>query len=285
MELNRVNDLYFKYLMGSEQRKEITIRFLNDTLYGQQPVIQDITFLNNEMILEDEREKLSRLDILADTGNGYVDIEVQLRNHRKLAERFLYYWAKLYSRELNPGDSYDTLRPTVSIILMNFSFLQEPDWHNVYHIYNDRSRRKLTEDFGIHTIELPKFSYSDVKKLYGLSKWTAYFTNCSTTDVEAMAMGDPVMEKVLQAQERFVHDDALWTKYMLREKAIRDYNSDIKEALETGMAQGMEKGIETNRLETALAMLRHDLPVSMIAACTKLTEPEIIALAKEHHIE
>ena len=102
-------------------------------------------------------------------------------------------------------------------------------------------------------------------------------------------MGDPVMEKVLQAQERFVHDDALWTKYMLREKAIRDYNSDIKEALETGMAQGMaqgmEKGIETNRLETALAMLRHDLPVSMIAACTKLTEPEIIALAKEHHIE
>ena len=106
-------------------------------------------------------------------------------------------------------------------------------------------------------------------------------------------MGDPVMEKVLQAQERFVHDDALWTKYMLREKAIRDYNSDIKEAHETGFAQGMElgeaqgveKGVTKNRLETALAMLQDGVPLDLITKYTALSPDDLVSLAKEYHID
>ena len=85
------------------------------------------------------------------------------------------------------------------------------------------------------------------------------------------------MEKVLQAQERFVHDDALWTKYMLREKAIRDYNSDIKEAHETGFAQGVTK--------TALAMLQDGVPLDLITKYTALSPDDLVSLAKEYHIE
>ena len=33
LKINRMNDFYFKYLLGSEQRKHLTIQFLNDVLY------------------------------------------------------------------------------------------------------------------------------------------------------------------------------------------------------------------------------------------------------------
>ena len=45
-EINRLNDFYFKYLLGNEKRKNLTIHFLNAVLYGDEtPHITDVVFI------------------------------------------------------------------------------------------------------------------------------------------------------------------------------------------------------------------------------------------------
>ena len=92
IKINRMNDFYFKYLLGSEQRKHLTIQFLNAVLYdNEETQITDVCFLDKDQDPHFEHEKLSKLDILAQTNTGMqIDIEVQVLKHAYLSERFLY---------------------------------------------------------------------------------------------------------------------------------------------------------------------------------------------------
>ena len=77
---NRLNDLYFKKLLGDKNRKNLTLSFLNAILNkDEREYFTDITFLDkdNEPLTLDG--KLSKLDIRADLNDGtQVDIEVQV---------------------------------------------------------------------------------------------------------------------------------------------------------------------------------------------------------------
>ena len=74
LKINRMNDFYFKYLLGSEQRKHLTIQFLNAVLYdNEETQITDVFFLDKDQDPHFEHEKLSKLDILAQTNTGHAN--------------------------------------------------------------------------------------------------------------------------------------------------------------------------------------------------------------------
>ena len=115
----------------------------------------------------------------------------------------------MYGGQLRRGDEYSALKPAVSIVLMDFDYLPEESWHNVYHICNDVSKQVLTHHFAMHFIELKKFRYSDIKSLHRLGKWTAYFSNCSAEETEELAMSDPIMKEVVNAEMAFTEDEIM----------------------------------------------------------------------------
>ena len=249
LKINRMNDFYFKYLLGSEQRKHLTIQFLNDVLYeNEETQIEDVVFLDKDQDPDFEHEKLSKLDILAQTNRGtQIDIEVQVLKHSYLSERFLYYWAGLYGSQLKEKEQYTQLKPTISIILLDFDYLPETAWHNIYHICNDISKQRLTDHFAMHFIEIKKFTYSDIKKLTKLGTWAAYFSNCDEKEMEVLTMSNTVMKDVAKAENAFTSDETMRYKYMLREKAIRDYYSGLDDAKQAGIEIGEKRGEERGR--------------------------------------
>ena len=319
LKINRMNDFYFKYLLGSEQRKHLTIQFLNAVLYdNEETQITDVFFLDKDQDPHFEHEKLSKLDILTQTNTGMqIDIEVQVLKHAYLSERFLYYWAGLYGSQLKEKEQYTQLKPTVSIILLDFDYLPETAWHNLYHICNDISKQRLTDHFAMHFIEIKKFTYSDIKKLTKLGTWAAYFSNCDEKEMEVLAMNNTVMKDVEKAEHAFTSDEAMRYQYMLREKAIRDYYSGLDEAKqegiaigekrgeerghklgiaegkelgiaegkELGLAQGREQGLAQGREQEKTAnirgMLREGLDVALIAKIMSCSVAEIQHIANE----
>jgi predicted transposase/invertase (TIGR01784 family) len=65
---------------------------------------------NHKETLDD---KLSVVDIKArDQSGRHYTIEMQLLSQRQLAERILYYWARLYQHQLHEGQDYDQLQAT-----------------------------------------------------------------------------------------------------------------------------------------------------------------------------
>lgn len=282
-----VKRLLFQIFAGNEKRKKLTIHFLNAVLYGDEtPHITDVLFIDKDKEPKQADGKLVKLDILARTDTGmFIDIEVQIQRHPHLAERFLYYWAEMYGGQLKRGDEYSALKPAVSIVLMDFDYLPEESWHNVYHICNDVSKQVLTYHFAMHFIELKKFRYSDIKSLHRLGKWTAYFSNCSAEETEELAMSDPIMKEVVNAEMAFTEDEIMRRQYTQREKALRDYRSDMAEARREGKREGKQEGKREGKYEEKLSitvnMLRMGMDISLIAEATGLSETEVELLKKK----
>ena len=57
-----------------------------------------------------------------------------------------------------------------------------------------------------------------------------------------------------------------------------------REAKNIGIAIGREEGSNIRAQKIALSMLREQIPLNVIVKCTSLSEQEILALAKEHHL-
>ena len=157
---NPLNDVLFKFIFGKEERKQITIDFLNAVLNPSLGhMIQDLQFSNTEMSPEHEHDKLTRLDVACVLDSGeQVDVEVQVANEKNMSRRTLYYWAQMYLMSLPAGKTYRNLKPCITINLVNFGFLPQEDPHAVYGIYNSDNGHQLTKDLAIHFLEIPKYA-------------------------------------------------------------------------------------------------------------------------------
>ena len=122
-------------------------------------------------------------------------------------------------------------------------------------------------------------------------------------------MNNTVMKDVEKAEHAFTSDEAMRYKYMLREKAIRDYYSGLDEAKqegiaigekrgeerghklgiaegkELGLAQGREQGLvqgaQQEKIANIIGMLREGIDISIIAKITSCSVTEIQRIANK----
>ena len=290
---NRLNDLYFKKLLGDKKRKNLTLSFLNGVLNkDDENYFTDISFLDkdNEPLTLDG--KLSKLDIRADLNDGtQVDIEVQVCPFKFMAERSLYYWSKMYSEQLEKGAEYKKLKKAIAINLLAFDYLEdEQDWHNIYNLLNEKSHKKLTDHIEIHFLELPKFTLKDMRKIRASEAWIAYFSGkYSKKELEEIAMKTPAIKEAVEFENTFLQDKIERRAYEQREKAIRDYYSymsafkeeGLQQGLEQGLQQGMQKGLYQQAIQTAKNMLKDKVDIKLISKYTNLSVEEIKKINEE----
>lgn len=128
----------FKQLFGQPSRKKITIAFLNDLLArkgGER--ITDLAYENTELVKDRLEGKTGRLDLSVITIQGErINIEIQVQYQNDMPERILYYWAKTYFSQLQSGENYSHLTPTIFISILNYPlFPSETDqFHTTFHI-------------------------------------------------------------------------------------------------------------------------------------------------------
>ena len=257
---NPMNDVAFKFIFGKEERKRITIDFLNTVLQeslGHE--IRDIAFRQTEMLPDGDDGKLSRLDIACELDTGeLVDVEVQVVNYNDMQRRTLFYWARLYLLSLARGAGYNTLRPAITINLLAFELLPQKEPVAMYSIYNIRTGDRLNHDMELHFIELPKYIKAPPKKIRESSKmerWLAYFANrLSKEEKEELAMIDPAIREAMEAERIFMSDPDTYLRYVNRQMAIMDYQSGMEAATEKGREIGEKIGEERGERRIARLM-------------------------------
>ena len=241
---NPLNDVLFKFIFGKEERKQITIDFLNAVLNPSLGhTIQDLQFSNTEMSPEHDHDKLTRLDVACVLDSGeQVDVEVQVANEKNMARRTLYYWAQMYLMSLPAGKTYRNLKPCITINLVNFSFLPQEEPHALYGIYNPTNEHQLTKDLAIHFLEIPKYAKQEKKPITEMSKmerWLAYFANqLDRKGKEELAMSEAAIQNAMEAARIFLNNTAERRMYINREMARMDRESQLEEAHEEGLEEG-----------------------------------------------
>ena len=275
MQLNRLNDVFFKSLLGDINRKNLTLNFLNGILNkDEEHYFTDINFLDKQSLPDNEEGKAPELDIVAKLNDGsLVNIEVQIAKQEDYSKRALFYWSRLYAYQLPKGHHYSELKQTISINLLNFNHLPYKDYHNSYHISNDRTHDFLINDLEMHFIELKKFKFSDVKKLKRADTWIAYFSSeCTDEERKVIAMTNPAIKEALNYEMLFSQDEVKRREYELQEKAIRDYNAT--------MLYNRNEGRREEKLENAVNLLKLGVDIEKISLGLNLSIEKLKEIQK-----
>lgn len=280
---SRLNDYFFKNLMGKDERKGLALDFLNSIVeLEDNKYFVDLKFLNTEKTPDKIDGKLSRLDIQAQTDDGtFWDIEVQVSREDYMPERSLFYLSRIYGNQLNSGEKYPVLKRTIGINLLNFNLDQLKtlsSWHNYCCFCVPNTNVVVTCHLEMHFLELPKIKISDIKKLKKDEQWGAYFSGKYTDkDMEVLAMNNPVIKQALDYEAYFNSNDELRKEYLAREEAILD------ERIRHGYShqRGVQEGIQKEKLQNIINFLKLGVDIETIAKGVNLSIDEIKKISKQ----
>ena len=276
------NDVVFQTLF-SQGREKITKAMLEDILKIK---IQKIDLDKRKDLLNDNKEdKNGRVDIRAVINdNVECDIEMQLYTHEKMIERFLYYWAKMYTANLQIGNRYQNLRKTISIIILDDKlpeFKEIAKSHTKWQLREEEYKKKILTSFcELHIIEVPKAieEYKRNKKDETL-QWMMFLDNPGDKEVKKIMEENEDIKEAGEELERISQDERIRREALNAEIARRDNEQRMYEAKRDGKAEGraegIKEGIQIEKLEIAKKMLKLDIKIEKIVEATGLTETEI----------
>ena len=123
----RLNDFFFKNLMGDEKRSNLTLRFLNLILNRtEENAFKSIQFLKTEQDPLTKDGKLSILDVKASVDDKtFVNIELQVSRQNYIIKRSMFYLSRIFSEQAVVGQDYDELKPVIGINLLDFKLFEE----------------------------------------------------------------------------------------------------------------------------------------------------------------
>ena len=282
-------DIVFQTLFGEVGSERITKKFLEAILDKK---LEDVDLSRNIVLRREKpKDKMGILDVLVKINQKeYCNVEMQMIEKDNLIERILYYWSRIYGRNLNSSDDYIELKRTIGILIVNFEIkkLKELGYHSKWQIIEEKERKLvLTEHLELHIIEIPKiYKIGKNEETEELVKWINFIENPESKKVGEYMKDNEEMKEAKEKLEVMSEDERMQILAELRLKAIRDEKAikrfAIKQGMEEGMKQGMkqgiEQGIEQEKKETAKKMKEEGLDIEIIKKVTGLTEEEINAL-------
>jgi predicted transposase/invertase (TIGR01784 family) len=217
-------------------------------------------------------DKLSILDIKAKLKDGeLVNIEVQIANHYNIEKKSLYYWGKTYISQLSPGEQYNKLKKTICINILSFKYFEIENFHSIYHISEDTTGLKMTNDLEIHFIEIPKLEYLKISIENKLVEWSLFLKNPYSLKMEEIMEKEPKIKKAMTVLEFISQDKQARMLYESRQRGLLNYTSDITSAEEKGKLEGKREA----RIEMAKRLISFGIDLQIIQKSTELSAEEI----------
>ena len=262
-------DIIFQAIFGEVGSENITKDFLEKILKRK---IEKISLDKNPILRRELKDdKLGVLDIITELdGKEKCNIEMQLIDKNNIIERMLYYWSKMYTRQIKAGDDYNKLEKTIVILIADFNIkgLEEVEYHSTWKIIETNSVKKLilTDKFELDIIELLKIKGRENEKDQ-LLDWLIFLENPESERVTRKMEENENLKEAVEKLDRISEDEKMQRIIELREKAIRDEHAIY--------AKGVDDGIEKGIMKIAKSMLKKGMNVSDIIEITGLMKEDI----------
>ena len=270
-------DIIFQAIFGEVGSENITKDFLEKILKRK---IEKISLDKNPILRRELKDdKLGVLDIITELdGKEKCNIEMQLIDKNNIIERMLYYWSKMYTRQIKAGDDYNKLEKTIVILIADFNIkgLEKVEYHSTWKIIETNSVKKLilTDKFELDIIELSKIKGRENEKDQ-LLDWLIFLENPESERVTRKMEENENLKEAVEKLDRISKDEKMQRIIELREKAIRDEHAIYAKGVDDGIEEGKAKGAREKQIEIAKSMLKENMDIEMIIKITGLTKQEI----------
>lgn len=229
---------------------------------------------------ENLKDKMGILDVLVKINQEeYCNVEMQIVEKDRLIERILYYWSRIYGKNLKEGDDYVELKRTIEVLIVNFEIkrLRRLKYHSKWKIIEEEDRNViLTEHLELHIIELPKiYRIRKKEEEQELVKWLNFIENPESKKVGEYMKENKEMKEAKERLEIMSEDERMQILAELRLKAIRDEKAVERFGYNKGIEKGIKQGKKGEKKEMARKMKEKGVKIPFIQEITGLTIEEI----------
>ena len=246
-------DIIFKRVFGNANNEEIIAAFISDMLDIPRNRITKIEIKNVELPPEELDQKFSRLDLNLFVDGRKINIEMQVNKEAAYKERTLFYWAKLYSDDLDSGEDYSKLSQTICVNIINFNLFDCDNYHSHFMLKEKERDEIMSDKLAIHFFELKKVG--KFKRNKRMEDWLTLIDAETEGDLMAIQQSTsiPEIQKTIVILREMSADEKIREEARRREKRLHDeataLNHARKEGIEEGRVKGREEGMAEGRAE------------------------------------
>ncbi len=271
-KLNPKIDLVFKKIFGTEQNKNVLKSLINSVLPKDEQIVE-VTIKNPYNEADFIGDKLSVVDIKATDEKGrWYDIEIQVKEQKYYGKRAIFYLSEIYSNQLNEKDSYDKLRKTIIISLLDFNYFLNDKRYFRRCCYKDFDTGELYPelDFAdLYFVELRKFDneYNHIKTT--LDRWITFLNRATELDRENLPdeLKDPDIIQAMNTIDTMSLNAREREYYESEKKVMRDRDAVMQTAV--------ENAIDNRNIEIAKSLKLKNISTEIIVETTGLTKEQI----------
>ena len=247
-------DIIFKRVFGNENNTEIIAGFISDMLDIPREKITKVVIKNVELPPEEIDQKFSRLDLNLYVDGRKINIEMQVNKESAYKERTLFYWAKLYSDDLDSGEDYSALSQTICVNIINFNLFDCENYHSHFMLKEKERDEIMTDKLAIHFFELKKVG--KYKRNKRMEDWLTLINAETEGDLMALQQNTsiPEIQKTIVILREMSADEKIREEARRREKRLHDEATVLNHARKEGIEEGIEKGRAEGIASVAEAM-------------------------------
>jgi len=201
-----------------------------------------------------------------------IDIETQILPTEFMPERTMFYWSKMYTSQVKPGDTYSRLKKCITINIVDFKCTPLQKLYSSYHLTEDETGYRLTDILEVHFLEIVKLADTDIQRDENdpIIEWMEFLDAKSKGVIEMLAEKNKDIKKAYDLLQIISKDEKARMLYDAREAELRDQLTRIETAENKGKAEG--------KAEVAKNLLDLGMEISKIAKATGMTEDEVKVL-------
>ena len=256
-------DVCFKALMNNPKVRK---GFIAALLKREPETVKETVLLPTALRQDYPDDKLGILDVRVMLENGtQIDMEMQVAYFEYWDARILFYLSKMFAEQLKKGDPYEKLKQCIHVSILDFiQFKEEKECCHTISFCDEKSGKKYSDLMEIQILELKKLSGTDFQREEDIINWMRFLGGKTRKEFEDMARTDEYIGEAYEELKKLSADEQAKLEYEAREKAIRDYNSQMGSALRRGMEKGMEAGLKRTALNLKKAGMSEEQIAQMV---------------------
>ena len=268
------NDAVFKAVFCKEKNIDLLELLLQEALNKK---INIISINTPEIYKNNVYEKGRTLDVLINSDNLLINVEINTYVSNSLKRRNANYFFRKYSELTHIGESYNSMPLVIQINLSSLNSNKLVYKYNLYDKINNKTYIDNLEIYEFNITKIKETCYNKSSKYRLLS-----LLDCNKEELD-LIKGDDIVERI-KNEVNYLNDDPDFIKYMSEEDEARllkntlkedAYQTGIEQGVKQGIEQGIEEGSKKQKLMTAKELLKNNIPIDIIVKSTGLTENEI----------
>ena len=245
------NDNMFKAIFTPKKNRELLKEFIKRSLKQVlNSDLEDLVILSSEIAKTNVHIKGKTVDVLAETKNEVLNIELNNSYYPALHNRNASYIFSKYSEEVKVSETYNKMKMFIQINLTKGLSKDYPSLE-IYTLKGEESNKKY-----IDNLIILEFNIDKIKDEWynGISEYNFVAAlDLEGEELDKICEGDKYME-LFEKEVKRLNQNQKFTEFM----SAKEEEEKLKKTLiEDAKNEGIEIGIQENKIEIAKNMLEN----------------------------